>query len=200
MKNDSNSSYVSGADDLALVARAQQGELQAFDELVRKHQHGIYTVIYNMTANHHDAAELTQETFLKAYRSLSSFKGQSAFFTWLCRIAINNTLNRIKYMARRPEMHLNELAPETAEAPELQWLAHASTPAREAALNELRQKLNEALQRLSDIHRAVVILHDIQGLQHEEIAKILGCSVGTARSRLFYARQQLRAYLAEYLK
>jgi len=186
--------------DWALIRRTLDGDLTAYEELVKRYQSAVYGLIYHMTANHEDAADLAQETFIKAYNALGSFKGDSGFFTWLYRIAINTTLNHLKRRARQGEMYLNDLSPEVSNDPYVGPVVSTFTPDREAILAELQKKLNEALLKLSENHRVVVILHDIQGLKHEEIAKILGCNVGTVRSRLFYARQQLKAYLSDYLK
>ncbi|MCS7338112.1 MAG: sigma-70 family RNA polymerase sigma factor [Verrucomicrobiae bacterium] len=187
-------------DDLVLVRRAQAGELEAFEELVRRYQERIYATIYHMTANHEDACDLAQETFIKAYDALRTFKGESSFFTWLYRIAVNKTINFLKQHRGRIQMSLNDLDFNAEHDPEIVALISEKTPRREVNLVELQQRLNEALQKLSENHRLVVILHDVQGLPHEEIARIMDCNVGTVRSRLFYARQQLQALLSDYLK
>lgn len=186
--------------DETLVIRAQKGDLDAFDELMRRHQDRIYQVIYHMTAHHEDARDLTQETFITAYHALGRFRGSSAFGTWLYRIAVNKTLNFLE--KKRPERSgpsLNDLDWNAEHDPDLVALITEKTPRREVTLAELRQKLNEAMMKLSENHRLVVVLHEIQGMPHEEIAKIMDCNVGTVRSRLFYARQQLQAYLSDYL-
>lgn len=186
--------------DLALVKRAKRGDLSAFDELVRRYQERIYTTIYHMTANHEDANDLAQETFIKAYQALRSFRGDSTFYTWLYRIAVNKTLNFLKQRKNQPQMSLNDLDFNAEHDPDLVALISHQTPRRAAGLAELQEKLNEAMQKLSEIHRLAVTLHDVQGLSHEEISQIMDCNEGTVRSRLFYARQQLQAYLADYLK
>lgn len=190
-------------DDLSLVRRAQAGEQSAYDELVRRYQRQIYGVIYNMTSHHEDANDLTQDAFVKAWQALKSFKGDSSFFTWLYRIAINRTLNHLKQRKFRDGKHamsLNDLDTEAEHHPDLVALVSDKTPRRDVALEELKEKLNAALQRLSENHRIVVTLHDIQGLPHDEIARILDCNTATVRTRLFYARQQLQGILSDYLK
>ena len=172
----------------------------AYDELVRRNQERIYATIYHMTSNHEDANDLAQETFIKAYQALKSFKGGASFYTWAYRIAVNKTINFLKQRNRRAQMSLNEVDFNAENDPDLVALVSDKTPRREAALGELQEKLNAAMQKLSESHRLAVILHDVQGLPHEEIAEIMGCNVGTVRSRLFYARQQLQAHLADYLK
>jgi RNA polymerase sigma-70 factor (ECF subfamily) len=153
-----------------------------------------------MTANHEDANDLAQETFIKAYQAFPSFKGDSSFFTWLYRIAINKTINFLKQRRNKNNLSLNDLDFNAEHDPALVALVSDRTPRRDVHLAELQEKLNTAMLQLSETHRLVVTLHDVQGLAHEEIARIMGCNVGTVRSRLFYARQQLQAYLSDYLK
>lgn len=186
------------AEDAELVRRAQAGDLEAYDALVRRYQERIYGVVYHMTSNHEDAADLAQEAFVRAYRALASFKGDSSFFTWLYRIAVNQTLNFLKQRRSRGHLSLNDLDFQAENDPDIVALISEKTPRRETSLRELQERLNTALQKLSVQHRMVVTLHDIQGLRHEQIAEIMNCNVGTVRSRLHYARQQLQAYLADW--
>jgi RNA polymerase sigma factor (sigma-70 family) len=188
-------------EDRQLVRLAQEGDLSAFDELIRRYQERVYATIYHMTSNHEDANDLTQETFVKAYKALSSFKGDSGFFTWVYRIAVNKTINFLKQKKNRHNgFSLNDLDFNAEHDPDLVALVSDKNPRRDMGLAELQEKLNDAMQKLSDVHRLVVTLHDIQGLSHEEIGKIMDCNPGTVRSRLFYARQQLQGSLADYLK
>ena len=187
-------------DERALVKRAKGGEMTAYDELVRLYQERIFATIYHMTSNHEDANDLAQETFIKAFQALKSFKGDSSFFTWVYRIAVNKTINFLKQRKNRTHLSLNDLDFNAEHDPDLVALISDKNPRREVNLTELQEKLNAAMQKLSDVHRLVVTLHDVQGLSHEEIGKIMDCNVGTVRSRLFYARQQLQAYLSDYLK
>jgi RNA polymerase sigma-70 factor (ECF subfamily) len=187
-------------DELELIKKARQGDLAAYDDLVRRYQQRIYATIYHMTSNHEDANDLAQETFIKAYQALKSFKGGSSFYTWVYRIAVNKTINFLKQRKNRVQMSLNDLDFNAEHDPDMVALVSENTPRRQAGLTELQEKLNEAMQKLSEVHRLVVTLHDVQGLPHEEIAQIMDCNVGTVRSRLFYARQQLQGYLVDYLK
>jgi RNA polymerase sigma-70 factor (ECF subfamily) len=183
-----------------LVKRARRGDLGAYDDLVRRYQERVYATVYHMTSNHEDANDLTQDAFIKAFQALKSFKGGSSFYTWVYRIAVNKTLNFLKSRKNRAHFSLNDLDFNAENNPDLVALISDKTPRREAGLTELQEKLNEAMQQLSEQHRLVVTLHDVQGLPHEEIAQIMDCNVGTVRSRLFYARQQLQGFLADYLK
>src|SRR5688572_13217136 len=188
------------SEDTDLVRRAKLGDAPAYEDLVRKYQERIYATVYHMTANHEDANDLAQETFIKAYTALKSFKGDSSFYTWVYRIAVNKTINFLKQRKNRLHMSLNDLDFNAENDPDLVALVSDRTPRREVNLMELQGKLNEAMQKLSDSHRLVVTLHDVQGLSHEEIGHIMDCNIGTVRSRLFYARQQLQAHLSDYLK
>lgn len=188
------------AEEDALVRRAQKGELAAYDELVRRYQERIYATVYHMTSNHEDANDLAQESFIKAYQALKTFKGGSSFYTWLYRIAVNKTINFLKQRKNKHHFSLNDLDFTAENDPDMVALVSENTPVRNAGLTELQKKLNEALHKLSQPHRMVVVLHDVQGMAHEEIAEIMDCNIGTVRSRLFYARQQLQSHLAEYAK
>ena len=187
-------------EELELVNRARRGDLAAYDDLVRRYQERIYATIYHMTANHEDANDLAQEAFIKAFQALKSFKGGSSFYTWVYRIAVNKTINFLKQRRNRAQMSLDDLDFNAEHDPDLVALISDKTPRREVNLAELQEKLNAAMQKLSEPHRLAVVLHDVQGLSHEEIAKIMDCNIGTVRSRLFYARQQLQAYLSDYLQ
>ena len=188
-------------DDQTLVRRAKDGDMSAYDELVKRYQERVYGTVYHMTSNHDDAADLSQEAFIKAYQALKSFKGDSSFFTWVYRIAVNRTINFLKQRRNRtPHMSLNDIDFQAENDPDMVALVSNNTPRRDVALSELQEKLNAAMQKLSEEHRLVVTLHDVQGLSHDEISKIVGVNSGTVRSRLFYARQQLQAHLSDYLK
>lgn len=187
--------------DRELVRRAQAGDKNAYDDLVRRYQERVYATVYHMTSNHEDASDLSQDAFVRAWSALKSFKGDSSFYTWIYRIAVNRTINFLKQRRNRtPHLSLNDLDVGAEHDPELVALVSHKTPRRDAALSELQQRLNGALLKLSEEHRTVVTLHDIQGLPHDEIAKILKCNPGTVRSRLFYARQQLQAWLSDLVK
>ncbi|MDA0750289.1 MAG: sigma-70 family RNA polymerase sigma factor [Verrucomicrobia bacterium] len=191
---------MSELEDAVLVRSSQEGDLRAFDELVRRYQQRVYATVYHMTSNHEDADDLTQESFIKAFKALKRFKGDSSFYTWVYRIAVNRTINFLKQRNRRSfHMSLNDMDMQVEKDADLLMFISDKTPRRDIRLNELQEKLNEALMKLSETHRLTVTLHDIQGMSHEEIGKIMDCNTGTVRSRLFYARQQLQAYLSEYL-
>ena len=184
--------------DEELVARTQAGDAAAFDELVVKYSPRLYGLVYNMTSNHEDTNDLLQDVWAKAFRAVKGFRGQSSFYTWLHSIAVNMTINFVKKRGRRHHLSLDDIDSGIQNDKEFLELTAASTPVREADLGELQKRLNEALQKLSPDHRAVVTMFDIQGMPHAEIAKILGISEGTVRSRLFYAHRQLQNFLTEF--
>lgn len=179
------------------IRRAQQGDVDAFSNLMNEVQGKIYSLLYNMTSNKEDAEDLLQEVFIKAFQSLPKFRGQSSFYTWVYRIAVNRAINFVKKRKRRRGFSLDDMDLGIERDPALVDMANLETPERSIRLKELQESLNTALQQLSEKHRTVVIMHDIQGMPHHEIAEILGCSSGTVRSRLFYARRELQAYLSE---
>lgn len=193
-----DSTEPTGDPDVDLVARARRGDMGAFDELVRKHFQRIFGLAYHMMGHREDAEDVTQAIFIKAHRAIDRFRGQSAFSSWLHRIAINETLNAIKRRKRGPKISLADLQIDSPEDPAYIRMVSSDSPARAAHLKELQTKLNEALQTLSHNHRTVVVLHDVQGVPHDQIAEMLGCSVGTVRSRLFYARRLLQVEMNEF--
>jgi RNA polymerase sigma-70 factor (ECF subfamily) len=197
---EANAAAESAADsDQVLVSRVQGGDVAAFDILVRKYRERLYGIIYNLTSNREDAADLTQDAFIKAFSSINRFQGKSAFFTWLYRIGVNTALSHLKRNRFRRFFSLETIQEEGSHAQILETLAAKHKSEKGALLSELQEKLNEAMQKLSPKHRTVVVLFEIEGLSHQEIADVVGCSVGTVRSRLHYAKQQLQADLKHFL-
>ena len=187
-------------EDQLLVERTQNGDTSAFDTLVMKYSGKLYGLIYHMTSHHDDANDLLQDVFARAYRSLKRFRGDSAFYTWIYTIATNLTLNFLKKRNRRITYSLDAIDQGIERDQEFLEATASSDPVREAGLKELQQKLNEAMMKLSEDHRAVVTMFDIQGMPHADIAKIVKVSEGTVRSRLFYAHRQLQSLLSDYLQ
>ncbi len=189
-----------GPSDRELVLQSQKGDVQAFAQLVERYHRKIYGLTYNMTSNREDAEDLTQEVFVKAFEALPRFKGKSSFYTWIYRIAVNKTINYRKKRNRKRALSLDQFDQEIKTDDVYHDLTSKGSPLRNLSLSELQIKLNEALQSLSENHRIVVVMHDMQGIPHEKIAKVVGASVGTVRSRLFYARRQMQAELSEFIK
>lgn len=188
------------AEDHALVARAQAGDMGAYDELVNRHRGRIYAMIRNMVKNDADAWDLSQEAFIKAWKALSRFEAKARFSTWLYRIAHNTVYDWLR--RRRPESGGGEINDEIFGEERIDP-ASVTTPSSERrpddALegDELRVKIEEALGKLSAEHREAVVLKDVQGLSYKEIAEVMGCSMGTVMSRLYYARQKLQTMLKD---
>lgn len=186
--------------DWEVVRMVQAGDVAAFDKLILKYRGRIYSVVYNLCANREDAADLAQCTFIKAFQSVNRFQGQSSFFTWLYRIAVNATLTHLRKNKLRTFFSFDRITEEDKISEIFDALTDKTGADREVFVKELQEKLNEALQKLSINHRMVVTLFEIDGLSHNEIAEIMGCSVGTVRSRLHYAKQLLQADLQSYLR
>lgn len=186
--------------DSELVKQAQAGDFPAYEELMRRYQPRIYALALRMTSSPEDSEDILQEVFVRAHAALQRFQGKSSFYTWVYRIALNRTINFLKKRKRRTGLSLDDPDTQLENHETLVEEGSKDSPVREIQNKELREKLNEAIQQLSENHRTVVVLHDIQGVPHNEIGEMLGLSSGTVRSRLFYARQQLQAWLSEYVK
>jgi RNA polymerase sigma-70 factor, ECF subfamily len=187
--------------DWETVRQVQAGDFAAFDRLILKYRSRVHAIIYNLTSNREDAADLAQDTFIKAFQSIQRFQGQSSFFTWLYRIAVNSTLSHLRKNRMRSFFSLERINSDEPVAQEIvAALTEKSGAEKETYVHELQDKLNEAMQKLSIKHRTVVTLFEIDGLSHEEIAEITGSSVGTVRSRLHYAKRLLQAELQPYLR
>jgi RNA polymerase sigma factor (sigma-70 family) len=187
--------------DLAIVRQVQAGDVAAFDRLINKYRERVYGIVYNMTSNREDAADLTQDAFIKAFQSIHRFSGQSSFFTWLYRIAVNATLSHLRRMRLRSFFSLEQIDSDAPVAKEIvAALTDKTGVDRDTYVRELQEKLNDAMQKLSIKHRTVVTLFEIDGLGHQEIAEVMECSVGTVRSRLHYAKQLLQSELQPYMR
>ena len=185
--------------DWIVVERVQDGEVEAFDALVKKYRQSLFSVVYNMTSNREDASDITQEVFIKAFQSIGRFRGQASFYTWLYRIAVNTSITFVKKSRRQRFVNYETIDETVASEEILASLTAKNKTEKGAILSELQEKLNDSLQKLSPKHRIVVILHDIEGMSHKSIAKIIKTSTGTVRSRLHYAKRELQAYLKDYL-
>jgi RNA polymerase sigma-70 factor (ECF subfamily) len=189
-----------GDADTNLVRLAREGAPEAFSELVRRYQNRIYTVVSGMVADPEDALDLTQETFIKAYTSLGYFRQESGFYTWLYRIAVHRCIDYSRKRKRRQDpVPLDEYM---RDRPGLE--PRDTSPARDperAAINvHLRAAIHAALQQLTEPFRTAVILYDIEGLSQDEIATIMGCPIGTAKTRIHRGRCQLREILRPFVQ
>ena len=191
--------------DSELVSRAQAGDDTAYEELISRHKRSLYGAIYHMTSNQEDAFDLLQETFIRAYRALPHFRNDAKFSTWIYRIAINLTINFLNQTRNKvSKLSLDELDMDAAELLHLEDITSANSSAapeqREQQLKELQLILNQAIQSLSEKHRTVVVLHDIQGKTHMEIANILKIPEGTVKTRLFHAHKLLQKKLGHQIR
>lgn len=190
MDSDQTQKSGSGASDLALIKRVQQGDRSAFDLLVVKYQHKILKLIMRYVRDPSEAMDVAQEAFLKAYRAAPSFRGDSAFYTWLYRIAINTAKNYLVAAGRRPAQFDVDLQdPEQYEA--FSKLRELDTPEGLALSDEMREAVNRAIADLPEDLRTAILLREIEGMSYEEIAQTMECPVGTVRSRIFRAREAI---------
>ena len=167
--------------DLELVRRAQSNERGAFDLLVLKYQHKVVKLVARLLRDPAEAEDVAQEAFVKAYRALGSFRGDSAFYTWLYRIAVNTARNAIASRQRRPLDYEAELS-ESEQSNLASRLRHTDTPEATALSEEIRQTVNEAIEQLPEDLRTAIVLREVEGLSYEEIAAAMDCPVGTVRS------------------
>lgn len=185
--------------DSALVARVQQGDKTAFDLLVRKYQRKIMRLLSRMIRDPADLEDVAQETFIKAYRALGQFRGESAFYTWLYRIAINTARNWLSASGRRPSgsgMLENEDGETFSETDNL---SDISTPESVLASREIAATVNAVIEELPEELRTAIVLREIEGMSYDEIAQTMNCPIGTVRSRIFRAREAIAARLRPLL-
>ena len=180
--------------DSALALRAASGDRAAFEALVKAHEKSIYTLAFRMSRNREDAFDLSQEVFLRAYRALSGFKGQSAFSTWLYRLAYNLCLDHVRKMSRRQEVPLSTKTEDGTEK-SMEWPDLRYSPESNWEKQELRAAIADAMERLTPEQRAVLTLREIQSLSYDEIGEVLALPAGTVKSRLARAREALRVIL-----
>jgi RNA polymerase sigma-70 factor, ECF subfamily len=187
---------LSSADDSALVKAAQKGDMEAFEELVARHRDKIYARAYSMMRNEDGAIDLSQEAWVKGWQRLKQFHGESSFATWMTRIVINLCLDQLRKQKRQRAESIEELD-EEAGGVERQMPVVTVNPTERLERGELRQRIDAALGQLSHEHRTVLVLHEFEEMEYKEIAKTMGCSIGTVMSRLFYGRRKLAALLAD---
>jgi RNA polymerase sigma-70 factor (ECF subfamily) len=184
--------------DKELVTRVQQGDKRAFDLLVRKYQHKIINLISRYVHDQAEVLDVSQEAFLKAYRAIGKFRGDSAFYTWMYRIAVNTAKNYLVSQARR--------APETGVDPEEaehysgeSRLKEYGTPENQVLTEEIERTVNKAIESLPDDLKSAITLRELEGLSYEEIAQVMDCPIGTVRSRIFRAREAIDKQLKPLL-
>ena len=176
--------------DLELVRRVQAGQKSAFDPLVRKYQHKVFAIISRYVHNHAEAQDVAQDTFIRAYRALANFRGESAFYTWLYTIATNTAKNHLVSMGRRPpgdDIQIDDAAMLEGGL----RLRDSATPEREMMRQQMERAVTTAVDRLPEDLRKAITLREVDGLSYEEIATAMNCPIGTVRSRIFRARDAI---------
>src|SRR3954452_2686886 len=189
----------SSISDEKLVRAAQKGDMVAFEELVARHRDKIYARAFSMMRNEDEAVDLSQEAWVKGWQRLKQFQGESSFVTWMTRIVINLCLDQLRKQKRHRSESI-ELMEEESGGVERQMPVVTVNPTEGLERSELRQRIDKALSQLSVEHRTVLILHEFEEMEYKQIAKTMGCSIGTVMSRLFYARRKMAALLADLKK
>ena len=185
--------------DLELVKQAKEGDRRAFGRLVETYQRRVYTLAYGILRNREDAWDAAQEAFVKAYKSLEKFEGTASFYTWIYRITYNVSIDHLRSRSRKevsdlPEQRLVDAALRDAGH------SHKGDPDKETHRRELKEVLSKAMAKLSEKHRAIIVLREIEGLSYEEMAEVLDVSKGTVMSRLFHARKNLQTLMQPYVE
>lgn len=188
---------VSEQSDERLVKAAQRGKMVAFEELVGRHRDKIFARAYSMMRNEEEAMDLSQEAWVKGWQRLKQFEGESSFVTWMTRIVINLCLDQLRKHKRQRAESI-EVMEEESGGVERQMPVVTTNPTEGLERGELRKRIDEALGKLSEAHRTVLVLHEFEELEYKEIAKRMGCSIGTVMSRLFYARRRMASLMAAF--
>lgn len=184
--------------DLELVQRVQTGDKKSFDILVLKYQHKVINLVLRYVHDHDTAMDVAQEAFIKAYRGLKNFRGDSAFYTWLYRIAINTAKNHLVSQSRRlPDTDID--ADEAEQFGGESALKEYATPEHEMLTDEIRSAINRAIDDLPEDLRTAIVLRELEGMSYEEIAVTMDCPIGTVRSRIFRARESIDKVLRPLL-
>jgi RNA polymerase sigma-70 factor, ECF subfamily len=186
-------------DDRELVERCQRGHLEAYETLVNRYRQRVYGLAFSMLRNEQDATDLSQETFVKAWQAIRGFRKNASFYTWLYRITTNLCIDFVRKRDRRPTVPFEEAVDPDADVNVDVPPSNQPSPTDEMRRKELREQIDAALLELSPEHRAVVQLREFEGLEYAEIAKAVGCSLGTVMSRLHYARKHLQKLLREVI-
>jgi len=180
-----------GDSDRSVIKRAQQGDEQAFATLFQLHKKRVYSVCLQMTKDTADAEDLTQEAFLQVFRTVNSFRGDSAFSTWLYRVAVNTVLMKLRRRKKPPILSLDE--PVSADSPSLKRDVGSVDPSLHGAIDRIA--LRRAMEELPEGCRQIFDLHEVEGYQHHEIAQLLQCSIGNSKSQLHKAKMKMRDLL-----
>ena len=195
--------YVVELTDERLVESIQNGDQPAFRELVERYQRRLFSVAYGMVRNREDALDVVQEAFIKIHRHIDNFQGSSSFYTWAYRITANLCIDHLRKRARRQQVDYDDTLQRSSEVDGDDNILPSTlgvNPARVYQRKELLEQLDKALKELSEKHRMIIVLREVQGLSYTEIADVLDISKGTVMSRLHHARRNLQVALADYLR
>jgi RNA polymerase sigma-70 factor (ECF subfamily) len=185
------------ANEADLLGRCRQGDTQAFDQLITLHRERVFMVAYHILRNHEEALDVSQETFLRAWKNLARFDGSASLRSWLSRIATNASIDVVRRRQAHPQTEF-EAVPMTIDAASHTTPAQPARPGDSLDRAEMRSRFEQALGTLSADHRAVIVLKEIEDFSYQEIADAVGCSIGTVMSRLFYARKRLQEQLRDF--
>ena len=192
-------SDIAARSDIELVANARDGDTEAYEELVYRHRDKIYGRAFSMVRNEEQALDLSQEAWIKAWQRLHQFHGDSSFATWITRITINLCLDFLR-KAKRQRAESVEALEESSGGVERLLPVVTTNPTARLERAELRAKIDQAMEKLSDDHRTVLVLHEFEEMAYKDIAKRVGCSIGTVMSRLFYARRRMATAMTELMR
>jgi len=187
----------SSSEDAALVKASQGGDMVAFEQLVARHRDKVFARALSMVRNEDEAVDLSQEAWVKGWQRLPQFLGESSFGTWITRIIINLCLDHLRKQ-KRQRVESIEAMDEDSGGVERQLPVVTPNPTARLERQELRQRIDQALNQLSYEHRTVLVLHEFEEMEYKEIARTMGCSIGTVMSRLFYARRKMASLLASF--
>lgn len=192
------------ADDRELVLASQEGDRQAFKYLMQRYQRKVYQIAYGFLRNQEDALDVVQESFIKVHRYLGNFEGNSSFYTWLYRIVTNLCIDHLRKNKRHRALEFDDGLRHDGKGEEpagtaIKPLTNMGDPAHSLQRREILHAVQDGLKYLSDKHRAVIVMRELQGMSYEEMAKAMGCSKGTIMSRLFHARRNMQKHLKERL-
>ena len=185
--------------DPVLVGRCQRDDLAAYELLVKRYRQKVYALAFSMLRNETDAGDVAQDAFVRGWQAIKKFKGSSSFYTWIYRITTNLCIDFVRRRERRPTTPFEETIDPDTHASVVEPPSSHASPTEEAQRAELRQQIDAALLELTPEHRAVIQLREYEGLDYAEIAKAVGCSLGTVMSRLHYARKHLQRILGKVL-
>lgn len=190
------------SDDQELVAAAQAGDRRAFQTLYQRYERKVYAVAYGFLRNQEDALDVLQEAFIKVHRYLPNFEGQSSFYTWLYRIVANLCIDHLRRAGRKRDVEFDDKLKhsESSESSAHLPISNLGDPAQAVKNKEILSAVESALDQLSDKHRAVIVMRELQGMSYADMAKEMGCSKGTIMSRLFHARRNMQKILSTRLE